>query len=135
MLLLQPHLLEGLGDSLREATCPFLRTNNASNRVLGDRTDGRTFTRMKNATLSLVAAVALLGGGYSLAHAQRSSTPTTPEAQRSYLCFSGHSAAEVMEKSNHLGREGWKLAGASPSGHSSIWCFERFGVHPAAREK
>jgi hypothetical protein len=80
------------------------------------------------ASWSIIGALVLLGvGGASLAHAEKRTDPVAPPGVGtwSYLCFSGSSASEVMEKANRAGAQGWEMVSAAPGNHGSIWCFRQ----------
>ena len=80
------------------------------------------------ASWSIVGALVILGvGGVSLAHAEKRAEPIVPPgtATWSYLCFSGNSASEVMEKANRAGAQGWEMVSAAPGNHGAIWCFRQ----------
>lgn len=80
----------------------------------------------KMTTRFTIAALGLLSLGVGVAQAQSRILPQPAPTHRSYLCFEGSSAGEVMQKANEAGARGWKMiaASAGPAG-SSIWCFEQ----------
>jgi hypothetical protein len=75
-----------------------------------------------------IVGVLLLGlAGTTLAWAEKRPDPVVPPgiATWSYLCFSGNSASEVMEKANRAGAQGWEMVSAAPGNHGAIWCFRQ----------
>lgn len=88
----------------------------------------------KMTTRFTVAALGLLSLGVGVAEAQSRILPQPAPTSRSYLCFEGSSAGEVMQKANEAGARGWKMIAASGQGGSSIWCFEQLsGSRPVAK--
>lgn len=79
----------------------------------------------KTTTRFTITALVLLSLGAGVAHAQSRILPQPAPTSRSYLCFEGSSAGEVMQKANEAGARGWKMIAASGQGGSSIWCFEQ----------
>ncbi len=76
---------------------------------------------------SLFVAGTLLSAG-NFAEARNADLPKPPPHARSYLCFEGNSASEVMRKANEAGARGWKMVSASGGHTGSIWCFEQHSI-------
>lgn len=51
--------------------------------------------------------------------------PAPGVATWAYLCFSGSTSSEVMDKANRAGAQGWELVSAAPGHGGSVWCFRQ----------
>jgi len=77
---------------------------------------------------SVLGALAVVGTlTVALAESKKRSDPVVPPgiATWSYLCFSAHSASEVMEKANRAGAQGWEMVSAANGHGGAIWCFRQ----------
>lgn len=76
---------------------------------------------------SALFVVATILCAFLVATSVHGASSAPPALERSYLCFEGETASEVMKKANEAGKRGWKLVAASPGRRSSVWCFEQLG--------
>jgi len=47
------------------------------------------------------------------------------KSQWQYQCFEASGVAQVTERSNKMGRQGWELVTSAGSANSTLWCFKR----------
>jgi hypothetical protein len=47
------------------------------------------------------------------------------KSQWQYQCFQASGVAEVTERSNKMGQQGWELVTSAGAGGSTLWCFKR----------
>ena len=45
--------------------------------------------------------------------------------QWQYQCFEASGVAQVTERSNKMGQQGWELVTSAGSANSTLWCFKR----------
>ncbi|MDH3729173.1 MAG: hypothetical protein OER77_16700 [Myxococcales bacterium] len=45
--------------------------------------------------------------------------------QWQYQCFEASGVAQVTERSNKMGEQGWELVTSAGSATSTLWCFKR----------
>jgi len=76
-------------------------------------------------TWAIVLAVLAIGAVAFARSEPRDPVPPPGIATWSYLCFSGNTAKEVMEKANRAGAQGWEMVSAAPGSQGSIWCFRQ----------
>lgn len=47
------------------------------------------------------------------------------KAQWQYQCFQAAGVAEVTDRSNKMGQQGWELVTSAGAKNSTLWCFKR----------
>lgn len=47
------------------------------------------------------------------------------KAQWQYQCFQAAGVAEVTDRSNKMGQQGWELVTSAGAKSSTLWCFKR----------
>ncbi len=47
------------------------------------------------------------------------------KSQWQYQCFEASGVAQVTERSNKMGQQGWELVTSAGSANSTLWCFKR----------
>lgn len=77
----------------------------------------------RTATVLALAGVALF-----VAHSTAQGSANLPPPARAYLCFEGHSAADITDKANAAGARGWRMVSSVSDGNGSIWCFEQYAA-------
>lgn len=51
--------------------------------------------------------------------------PPPPKSQWQYQCFEASGVADVTERSNKMGQQGWELVTSAGTKGSTLWCFKR----------
>ncbi len=74
-------------------------------------------------TFLLIGAFA---GGLAIA-GTGSVAADSPQAknQWQYQCFQAEGVAQVTERSNKMGQQGWELVTSAGTSGSTLWCFKR----------
>jgi hypothetical protein len=47
------------------------------------------------------------------------------KSQWQYQCFEASGVAQVTERSNKMGQQGWELVTSAGNANSTLWCFKR----------
>ena len=69
----------------------------------------------RTATVLALAGVALF-----VAHSTAQGSANLPPPARAYLCFEGHSAADITDKANAAGARGWPWSAPCPTGMAQL---------------
>lgn len=70
--------------------------------------------------------VATLAGGFVLVRGAEVSAESPPRhSQWQYQCFQAEGVAQVTERSNKMGEQGWELVTAAGMKGETLWCFKR----------
>ena len=80
---------------------------------------------------SIIVAVFLVGalvvGAFISRRAMPVSQLTSPpkKSQWQYQCFEASGVADVTERANKMGQQGWELVTSAGTKGSTLWCFKR----------
>jgi hypothetical protein len=78
---------------------------------------------------AIIVAVFLVGAfiaGTFISEANPVAADTPPkQSQWQYQCFEATGVADVTERSNKMGQQGWELVTSAGTKSSTLWCFKR----------
>jgi len=78
---------------------------------------------------AIIVAVFLVGAfvaGTLLAQTGRVAADNVPKKnQWQYQCFAAEGVAQVTDRSNKMGEQGWELVTSTATKDSTLWCFKR----------
>ena len=78
---------------------------------------------------ALIIAFFVLGaftGGLVLAGTDGVSADSPPKkSQWQYQCFQAEGVAQVTERSNKMGQQGWEMVTSAGTKGETLWCFKR----------
>ncbi|UCF47160.1 MAG: hypothetical protein JSU89_08230 [Myxococcales bacterium] len=78
---------------------------------------------------SIIVAVFLVGAlvvGAFIAQSMPVSADDPPrKSQWQYQCFEASGVAQVTERANKMGQQGWELVTSAGTKGSTLWCFKR----------
>ena len=77
---------------------------------------------------AIIVAVFLVGAfvaGTFISEANPVAAEPPPKSQWQYQCFEASGVAQVTERSNKMGEQGWELVTSAGTKGSTLWCFKR----------
>lgn len=78
---------------------------------------------------AIIVAVFLVGAfvvGTFISEANPVAAESPPKkSQWQYQCFEASGVADVTERSNKMGQQGWELVTSAGTKGSTLWCFKR----------
>jgi len=78
---------------------------------------------------AIIVAVLLVGAfvaGAFIAAANRVAADNPPmKSQWQYQCFQAEGVAQVTERANKMGEQGWELVTSAGKRTETLWCFKR----------
>ena len=75
--------------------------------------------------LIVVLAAAFTAGAFVTGTAWVSADAPPKKSQWQYQCFQAEGVAQVTERSNKMGQQGWELVTSAGTKGETLWCFKR----------
>ena len=76
--------------------------------------------------IAIAALVATFTAGAVVMETASVSADTPPKkSQWQYQCFQAEGVAQVTERSNKMGEQGWELVTSAGTKGETLWCFKR----------
>ncbi len=70
--------------------------------------------------------LAMAGAGLMLAETGEVAADSHPKkSQWQYQCFQADGVAQVTERANKMGQQGWELVTSAGTKGNTLWCFKR----------
>lgn len=70
--------------------------------------------------------LAMVAAGLVLAEAGEVAADSPPKkSQWQYQCFQAEGVAQVTERANKMGQQGWELVTSAGTKGNTLWCFKR----------
>ncbi|MEM7435188.1 MAG: hypothetical protein AAF436_08555 [Myxococcota bacterium] len=69
--------------------------------------------------------VAFAAGAFATQAHTASADDHTARNQWQYQCFTAPGVAQVTERANKMGQQGWELVTSAGSSGGTVWCFKR----------
>ena len=80
---------------------------------------------MRAVIIAFFATGALIGG-LAIAGTEAVSADSPPKKnQWQYQCFQAEGVAQVTERANKMGQQGWELVTSAGTKGNTLWCFKR----------
>lgn len=80
---------------------------------------------MKHGIIALFMAAAFAGGQWLAGEEAASADAPAKNRQWQYQCFQAEGVAQVTERSNKMGEQGWELVTSAGTKGETLWCFKR----------
>ena len=80
---------------------------------------------MKVLILVAALAAAFTAGAFVMETGSVSAETPPKKSQWQYQCFQAEGVAQVTERSNKMGQQGWELVTSAGTKGETLWCFKR----------
>lgn len=80
---------------------------------------------MKVLILVAALAAAFTAGAFVMETTSVSAETPPKKSQWQYQCFQAEGVAQVTERSNKMGQQGWELVTSAGTKGETLWCFKR----------
>ena len=80
---------------------------------------------MRAVIIAFFATGALIGGLAIAGTEAVSADPPPRKNQWQYQCFQAEGVAQVTERANKMGQQGWELVTSAGTKGNTLWCFKR----------
>ena len=80
---------------------------------------------MRAIIVAVILVVAFVAGAF-ISEANPAAADDPPkQAQWQYQCFEAEGVAQVTERANKMGEQGWELVTSAGKKNQTLWCFKR----------
>jgi len=80
---------------------------------------------MRTVIVGLFVLVGVLGGLLLAEYGEVSADSPPKKSQWQYQCFQAEGVAQVTERANTMGQQGWELVTSAGTKAETLWCFKR----------